>query len=175
LYQEQGRTMADENTTEDLWGGSYTADQLSTQLPIRTAQGWSLWLRNNRNQSRRAQYRVPFVRISNGAFYRPADIGAFVEWEKSKQLGTMTLTGRAAEAIKAYGIGTAAGSATGRKFNVVGVNQQVDPVTGAPYVQLITGDPLMVYRLELAQARQVAAELRDAARTTKTVSQSVKK
>ena len=144
-------------------GNSYTAQVLSERLFGRNVEQWTLWLRNNRNQSRPAPYRIPIVRISNATFYRPDDIDQFVEWEKSRQLGTMKLTGRSAEVMRAFGIGSAGGSTTGRKLEIIGINQQFDEGNGEPYVQLVLGDPLMVYRLSSAKATQMAADLLNAA------------
>ena len=155
--------MTSNNEHEELWGNSFTAQALSEQLPGRDAVRWELWLRNNRNQSRAAVYRVPFERISNGTFYKPEEIAKFVAWEKSRRLGTIKMSGRAAEVMQAFGIGTATGSATGRKLLIMGIERMTDPATGQPYVQFITGDPLIVYRLEVDQALQVAAGLRTAA------------
>lgn len=155
--------MAEEEIVEELWGNGFTAQVLSEQLTGRNTEQWELWLRNNRNQSRKVPYRIAFERISNGTFYSPKEIEKFVEWEKSRQLGTMKLTGRSAEVMRAFGIGTSSGSTTGRKLEIVGISQQIDQATKESFVQLITGDPLMVYRLAPDQARKVAAELLEAA------------
>lgn len=135
------------------------AEYLSQQFPAKTAEQWALWLRNNRNQARRAIYRVKAEQIGRSAFYAPDELAAFVTFEKSRELGTIKLTGRAAEVMHAYGIGTRGGSGTGRKFNVTSINPQIDDATGKPYVQLITDDPLMVYRLEPGQAKAISEEL----------------
>lgn len=155
--------VTDEEKPVELWGNSFTSQKLSEQLPEKTPEQWELWLRNNRNQSRQVPYRIPFQRISNGTFYSPDEIAKFLDYEKSRQLGVRKLTGRSAEVMRAYGIGTASGSATGRTLTIVGVFQQEDPITGRPYVQLITGDPLMVYRLEPEQAISFASDLVNAA------------
>lgn len=151
--------MENAGTPEELWGNTFTAQVLSQRIDARNAEQWTLWLRNNRNQSRRVPYRIPYVRISNGTFYSPAEIEKFVAWEESRQLGNMKLTGRSAEVMRAFGIGTSAGSATGRKLEIIGINQQTDDGTGETFVQLITGDPLMVYRLTPDQAAKIAADL----------------
>lgn len=134
-------------------------EYLSQQFPAKSAEQWALWLRNNRNQARRAIYRVKAELIGRSAFYAPEELEAFLTFEKSRQRGAIKLTGRAAEVMHAYGIGTSAGSGTGRKLKVTGINPQIDEVTGKPYVQLITHDPLMVYRLEPEQAKTISDEL----------------
>lgn len=147
---------------DEFLGNSVTAECLNELLPERTAEQWALWLQNNRNQSRRAAYRIPFERIAGGVFYRREELAKFAEWEKSRRLGRIKLTGRAAEVLQAFGIGTAGGSIAGRKLNVTSITPQIDPASGKPFVQLVTDDPLMVYRLGLDQAKNIASELNEA-------------
>lgn len=154
--------MAEEDTVEELWGNSVAAQFLAEQMPVRKADGWNLWLRNNRNQSRRASYRIPIVRISNGSFYQPAEVQKFVEWEKSRQIGTIKLTGRSLEVMRAFGVGEPGGSTRGRKLEVVGISREKDTGSGDWYVRFVTADPLMVYRLTPEQARSVGQQLLDA-------------
>lgn len=147
---------------EELLGNSMAAQVLSEQFQGKTPDQWSGWLQNNRNQSRRVPYRIPFQRISGGIFYSSEELGKFIEFEKQRQLGTIKLTGRAAEVLKAFGVGTQGGGTTGRKLKVGGINPQIDQVTGKPYIQIITDDPLMVYRLEPGEAKSIAKELSEA-------------
>ena len=144
---------------EELLNNNVAATVLSELLNDKTPEQWAVWLQNNRNQSRRVPYRIPFERMAGGIFYHREELAKFAEWEKSRQLGTIKLTGRAAEVVRAFGIGKSGGSTTGRKLNITGINPQIDDVTGKPYVQLITDDPLMVYRLEVSEARSLANEL----------------
>ena len=156
-------TFQADKTEYELYGNSFAAQYLSEQITDKTPEQWELWLRNNRNQSRKVPYRIAFERISNATFYRPEELAKFVEWEKSRQLGVMKLTGRSAEVMRAFGIGSSNGSTTGRKLEIVGITDQFDEATGARFVQLIISEPLMVYRLDPDQARQVAAKLLNAA------------
>ena len=146
-----------------LYGNSQAARILSEQFPERTPEQWELWLRNNRNQVRKTVYRIDVVHISNRSFYRPQELAKFIQWEKSRRLGVMKLTGRAAEALRAYGIGTATGSTTGRKLEITGILDQTDEVTNEQFVQLIIREPLLVYRLDPEQARDIARQLLQAA------------
>ncbi|QQC65540.1 hypothetical protein I6I06_10610 [Paraburkholderia ginsengisoli] len=102
--------------------------------------------------------------MGKGAFYAPEDLARFVEFEKGRRVGNIKLSGPAAEALQAFGIGEKGGSGTGRRFEVAGVTLQVDEATGTPFVRLITNAPLMVYRLELHEARAIAKALSDAAK-----------
>jgi len=147
---------------EELFSTNAAAEFLNEQVPERSVTGWALWLRNNRNNSRRVVMRIPFERLGGGAFYRRDDLASYVAWEKSRQVGRLKLTGRAAEVMRAYGIGSASGSTTGRKLRVTAIDPKVDEASGMPYVQIITDDPLMVYRLEVLEAKSIAGELLEA-------------
>lgn len=147
---------------DDLLSHSVAAQMLSERLTEKNPEQWALWLQNNRNQLRKVSFRIPFVKMAGGVFYRRDDIAKFAELEKSRQLGTIKLTGRAKEALEAFGVGTATGSSTGRKLIVTGINPQVDEATGKTFIQMIFSDPLRVYRLELDQAEAVAKELNEA-------------
>lgn len=147
---------------DEVMNSNVAGDVLHELMPDKPADEWAIWLRNNRNQSRQVSYRVPFERISNGAFYRKEDLAEFAAWEKSRQLGTLKLSPRAKEALEAFGVGIATGSTTGRKLTVTGINPQVDEATGKTFIQMIFSDPLRVYRVELGQAEAVAKELNEA-------------
>lgn len=147
---------------DDLLNGGVAAQMLSELLAEKTPVQWALWLQNNRNQLRNVSFRVPFIKMAGGVFYRRDDIAKFAELEKSRQLGTIRLTGRAKEALAAFGIGTASGSTTGQKLTVTGISPQVDQASGKSFVQLVVNDPLKVYRLELDQAEGILKELNEA-------------
>lgn len=147
---------------EELLSNSVAADVLNELMPDKTPEQWALWLQNNRNQARRATYRIPFDRMGGGVFYRRDELAKFTEWEKGRKLGSIKMTGRAAEVLQAFGIGEKGGSTTGRRLKVAGITLQVDQASGTPFVQLVTDDPLMVYRLALDEAKAIAKELADA-------------
>jgi hypothetical protein len=144
----------------ELLNSKAAAEWLNEALPGESVGYWQRWLTNNRSQTRRVPYRIPFQTVVGfkAAHYGVDELARFVEFEKQRQLGSVTLTGRAAEVMRAYGIGEKGGSTTGRKLKVSGIHPQVDE-TGKPYVQLITDDPLMVYRIEVADAVAVLKEL----------------
>ncbi|MFM0723423.1 hypothetical protein PQQ53_06990 [Paraburkholderia strydomiana] len=147
----------------DLLSNSLAAQTLDENLPGKTLEHWMTWLQNNRNHARKVSYRIPFERMAGGVFYLQEEINRFIEWEKGRQIGTVRLSGRAAEAMRAFGIGEKGGSTTGRKLNVSTVSLQLDQATGERFVQLVTSEPLMVYRLELSEASALAKELTEAA------------
>ena len=56
-------------STMELLSNSVSAALLSELLTGKTEEQWMLWLNNNRNQSRRVPYRLPFERMAGGVFY----------------------------------------------------------------------------------------------------------
>ncbi len=154
--------MAD--TAADLLGNSLTAQMLSQEFPERDVQQWATWLQNNRNRSRSVPYRIPFVRMAGGIFYERADLDEFIRWERARKVGEVKLSARAAEALQAFGVGEAGGSATGRKFNYSSCSGQIDESDHSAFVQLVVTDPLRVYRLSVDQAEAIARDLANEAR-----------
>lgn len=143
----------------DYLAKSLAASTIAEAFPEKTIEQWELWLQNNRNPSRKAAYRIPFERLGVMVIYKPEEIDKFIAWEKQRQLGSIKLSSRAMEVITAYGIGSAGGGSTGRKFSLGGVNLQYDEILKKPYISLILNDPLMVFRLELDEARALRGEL----------------
>lgn len=139
---------------EEILNNTMTAQILSELLQDKTAEQWAVWLQNNRNQSRRVPYRIPFQRINGGIFYAREELEKFVEFEKQRTLGAIKLTGRAAEVLRAYG-----GSTNGRKLKIITIDPQADETTAQMYIQVVADDPLMVFRLELDEAQAVATKL----------------
>ena len=149
---------------DELYSTQGAAEFLSSALPDGGDSAyWSSVLINNRRVDRTPVHRIPFSRIGKGAFYTPEDLARFVDFEKARRVGSIKLSGRATEALQAFGVGEKGGSATGRRFEVAGITRQVDEATGKSFVRLITTEPLMVYRLELDEARAIAKKLIDAA------------
>jgi hypothetical protein len=166
MEQENNNQPDQSDTVEELWSNSLTAQFLAEQLPGRNSERWYLWIRNNRNNSRSAAYRVPFVRISNGTFYRPADVHKFIAWEKARQLGTMKMSSRTLQAMQAFGVGQPNGSSTGRSLQVLALTAQSDPITGDHFVRFVTDEPLTVYRLSPEEAKSLGQQLVDVATQT---------
>jgi hypothetical protein len=152
----------------ELYSTKGAAGFLSSALPDGGDSAyWSSVLVNNRRIDRTQVHRIPFSRIGKGVFYTPEDLARFVDFEKARRVGSIKLSGRATEALQAFGIGEKCGSAAGRRFEVAGVTRQVDEATGKSFVRLITTEPLMIYRLELDEAKAIAKQLMDAAKMGK--------
>lgn len=148
------------------------AEELSSQEAEERAQEvipekpgyWHNYLINNRREKRPAAYRIPFTKKPDGrVFYNVDEFAKFLEFEKRRRIGGMKLTGRAAEIMRAFGIGEAVGSTLGRKLNLTSISAQIDQATGRSFVQIISSDPLMVYRVEPGEATAIAEKLTEAA------------
>ena len=138
------------------------ATYLADKLPHKKIEQWELWLRNNRNNSRKAIYRVASELIGRSAYYTHEELNRFVEFERQRYVGTLKLPGRAAEVMLAFGVGQAGGSTTGRVFDYQ-ISPQIDACTDTPFVQLVTQNPLRIWRLSTDQAKEFASELIEAA------------
>lgn len=150
------------SNTQTLLTTQAAGDWLHEAIPDESPAYWRHVLINNRRQDRRPPHRIPFGTLGRAAVYTVEALQAFAEFEKSRRLGEMKLTGRAAEALQAFGIGTGAGSTTGRKLQLTAINPQIDEASGKPFVQLVMNDPLRVYRVEVKEAKQIARQLIDA-------------
>ena len=149
---------------DELLNSAVSSELLSELLPEKDAGQWLYWLSNNRNPARPVSVRIPFEKFAGGVFYRREELVKFAEFERSRKLGTIKLTGRAAEVVQAFGIGTAHGSATGKRLDNPTVTLQIDQGTRKRYVQLITANPLSVYRIELDTALALGKDLVEVAK-----------
>lgn len=152
----------DQAMEETLFNTQAAGDWLHEAIPGESPAYWRTALINNRRADRHPPHRISFVTMGRGAFYEPAALQAFAGFEKMRRLGTLKLSGRAAEAMRAFGIGEVGGGTTGRKLNITAITPQIEDVTGMAFVQIITRDPFMVYRLEVPEAQSAAKELTSA-------------
>lgn len=142
------------------------AEWLAARLPDKTATQWELWLRNNSNSARRAVYRVPSTKVGRHAFYAQTDLDAFVKFEHERHIGGVKVTGRAAEALFAFGIGTPTGTPHGRKWK--GGNANPSPANdGGVFVQMQIVEPLLVFAMTPDEAIEFGKELLDAGQYAK--------
>lgn len=152
------------NAPEELVSAERAAGVLAETLPERTAPQWASWLRENRNHSKKAIYRIPLVKMGRQVFYSRNELSEFVRFHQQLRIGDVRPTGRVAEVIGAFGVGMG-GSSTGYAWPEATVCSAVDEATGAPFVQVIVPGPRpTVYRLDPSQAVTLAATLADAAR-----------
>ncbi|PUA99162.1 hypothetical protein C8C99_4045 [Acidovorax sp. 107] len=152
------------NATEELISAELAAGVLAEALPERTAPQWASWLRENRNHSKKAIYRIPLVKMGRQVFYSRSELSEFVRFHQQLRIGDVRPTGRVAEVLGAFGVGMG-GSSTGYAWPQATVCAAVDEATGAPFVQMsVPGPRPTVYRLDPNQALSLAATLADAAR-----------
>lgn len=152
------------NTPEELISAELAARVLAEVLPERTAPQWASWLRENRNNSKKAIYRIPLVKMGRQVFYTRTELNEFARFHEQLRIGDVRPTGRVAEALSACGVGMG-GSSTGYTWPEASVCAAVDEATGAPFVQLnVPGPRRTVYRLDPSQAVGLATALARAAK-----------
>ncbi|HRP25450.1 MAG TPA: hypothetical protein PK205_16505 [Promineifilum sp.] len=144
-------------STPELLSRQAAAERLAQQLPDKNAEQWALFLRNNANTARQAFYRLPVERIGRSSFYREGELSKFIEFEKARQIGTLKLSGRAAQALQAFGIGQKGGSTKGRQWKGGSANliNEGESIT----VQAIINEPLTVFVMTPAEAIEFGRDL----------------
>lgn len=148
-------------TTTELLSRQAAAEWLAQQLQDKNAEQWALFLRNNANNARRAIYRLPVEQVGRSAFYQPAELEKFIQFEQGRQLGTLKLSGRAAEVLQAFGTGTSGATANGRKWKGGAANIGVTN-NGERFIQTMINEPLIVFAMTPAQAVEFGKELIEA-------------
>jgi hypothetical protein len=144
------------------------AEHLAKQIG-ETVDYWMTRLANMRNPKRQVSYRLNFAKTEGRlGLYAEKDVHAFVEFEKTRRIGDVTLSPRAAEALRAFGVGEAGGGTRGRAFSGSS-NLQPAEDGHPPVVQLIVNTPLMVFALSPAQALELGQELIDNANAAKRI------
>ena len=146
------------DTEETLFTTQAAAEWLEQAIPGESQRYWRNVLINNRRSDRNPPHVIPVSMMGKTALYTLEALQDFASFEKGRRLGQVKLTARAAEVVRAFGIGQG-GTSTGRKLKLSGINPQVDEATGHTFVQLIVADPLLVFRLEIDEARSLCNEL----------------
>lgn len=158
----------------NLYNTAAAAEFLHEQLPGKTPTYWSGRLVNMRRIDRSTALAIPFSRAGKAAFYDETDLRLFADFERMCHLGKVKVTGRAAEALKAFGIGQAGGGAQGRTFKGATVNMQVNNDDGQPFVQTIVNEPLTVFVMTADQAIAFGKELIEAGQAAKRITKAAK-
>lgn len=149
--------------TETLLTTNAAGNWLHEAVPGESPAYWRQALINNRRPDRSPPHRVPFDTLGRVAVYTPEALQAFADFEKSRRIGQIKLTGRAAEVVRAFGIGEAAGTSQGRVFK--GASANLASGSGGAFVQTIINDPLLVFMLTPEQAIGFGRELVEAGQT----------
>lgn len=161
------------DTIEQYRNVGMAATYLSEQLPKegKTQQQYMQFLQSNRVKGRAIAYQIPFEKMGGGVFYRIEELDKYIALQKSRTLGTVKLSTKAAEALQAVGFNEAGGSSTGRKFNPTDLILAIDEVTKKHFIQLILSEPLRVYRVEIEAAEFLFKELGEALAASRRISQ----
>jgi hypothetical protein len=161
----------DANTRSEWVANSFAPEVLASLYPEagKTPEQWATWLQNNRNNARQVPYRIPFERIEGLVVYAEKELEKFVEWDRRREVGTRTLSPRAAEALHAFGVGQAAGTTHGRRFAGGAANPQASEVDGSVFVQAIINEPLMVFKMTPEQAIDFGRELVEAGKAAQRI------
>lgn len=143
----------------DLFNTNAAADFLNEAVPGESASYWSQRLVNARRSDRPQPFTIPFSTVGKACFYEQSDLEQFAEFERSRQLGKVKLSGRAAEALRAFG-----GNPQGRPFKGGSAYLIPSDAVGGVRVRLTIDEPLMVFSMTAAQAIEFGKELADVGR-----------
>jgi hypothetical protein len=145
--------------SDNIFNTNAAADFLNELVPGESPAYWSQRLINARRTDRKQSFTLPFSTINKAAFYEEADLRQFAEFEKARRLGKIKLSGRAAEAFRAFGMGEQGGGSQGRQFKGASANLQTSNDSGAAFVQTIFNEPLMVFAMSPEDAIAFGKEL----------------
>ena len=140
-----------------------SSTQAAQRLDAALGDGSDYWLRflqNNRRADRNPGRTIP-VRISRGRpMYLADELDQYIDEERARRLRLNRVPTSLNGLLQALGQ-----SSVGRMFDPR-VSAQADSDT-ARFVQMVTADPLLVYRLDAEQARAIARRLVEAADAVK--------
>lgn len=138
------------------------AEHLHARIPGESVKYWTARLNNLRRTDRTQPFELRFAKVEGkSGFYNRADLERYVEFEKSRRVGKVKLSSRAAEALRAFGIGEAGGTSLGRIFKGGTANPHPDN-KGSVFVQAIINEPLTVFAMTPEQAIEFGKELIEA-------------
>lgn len=126
----------------------HAAIWLSRRHPLRNSHEWKQWLANNRKQNRPVSVRVPFAKVGNRIWYAKGDLQKLSEHETAIERGFTSRDAGLIASVEAGLLNQAwAGQAHFRARH------------DEPYVELAIKQPLQTFRLSVAAAREVLAQL----------------
>jgi hypothetical protein len=157
----------------DLYNTQAAGELLQSQLQEHEGY-WQQFLTNNRRADRTPPYRIPFTRLGKAALYSREELAKFLAWEKSRRIGEIKLTGRAAEIIHMYGIGQSGGSNHGRELSY-NVTFQFDEVRREFYIAMQIDEPLLMFKLPMTQAKNLRDDLSELIDTSERVARETLK
>jgi hypothetical protein len=140
----------------DLFNTNAAADFLNAAVPGESASYWNQRLVNARRSDRQQPFAIPFSTVGKACFYEQSDLEQFAEFEKSRRLGKVKLSGRAAEALRAFG-----GFPQGRPFKGGSAYLLPSETPGGTLVRATINEPLTVFAMTPEQAIEFGKELID--------------
>jgi hypothetical protein len=159
-----------EKSSTDRASCTEAADLLHTEIYERDGY-WYRFLLNNRRKDRDPPYRIPHSIVRGHISYSLDALFEFIEWERRRRLGTVKLTGQAAQLITAYGVGEAEARVVRSQLKC-SFSLHVDSRSKRRNIQLVIESPLSVFQLTLREAKLVARELDTAIRNYRGASHS---
>jgi hypothetical protein len=146
------------------------ADYLHEQVPGESLNYWTLRLTNLRRTDRPHPFLLGFAKYEGKAgYYLLTDVAAYAEFEKTRRIGKVKLSSRAAQAMRAFGIGELGGGSQGRLFKGGSAALAVGNADGKPFVQAIINEPLMVFALTAEQAITFGRDLVETGQAAKRI------
>lgn len=135
------------------------SEYLHDRIPGESLKYWTARLNNLRRTDRPQPFELRFAKVEGkSGFYNSADVEQYVEFEKSRRVGKVKLSSRAAEALRAFGIGEPGGTSLGRTFKGGTANPHPDN-KGGVIVQTTINEPLTVFAMTPEQAIEFGKEL----------------
>jgi hypothetical protein len=142
------------------------AEYLHAQIPGESAKYWTARLNNLRRTDRAQPFELRFAKVKGkSGFYNRADLEQYVKFEQSRRLGKVKLSGRAAEALRAFG-----GFPQGRPFK--GGSAYLLPpseTSSSVLVRLTIDEPLMVFAMTPEQAIEFGKDLVETAQAAQRI------
>lgn len=165
--------MENTHLEDELLDEAHAGAFLHEMMADRSPDQWTAWLRNNRNQARRAAYRIPHEKAGRTVLYLRSELEKFANAERARKSGVVKLSSRAAELMRAYGIGEG-GTSQGRVWKGADATVQFD-ATQSVFVQMMINEPLTVFRMTPEQSIEVGRMLSEVGAAAKRIADSSNK
>lgn len=146
---------------------------LNEQLQDKTPEQYTQFLQSNRVKGRAVAYQIPFEKIDGMVIYLTKELNKYVALQKSRTMGTIKLSTKAAEALQAVGFNEHGGGSTGYRFNMSGLNFGIDR-NGQRFIQMFLTEPLRVFHIEMESAEALHRELGELIAANSRMTQEVK-
>jgi hypothetical protein len=140
------------------------AEWLAERLNDKSVEQWVSFLRSNANSARKAIFRIKTEKLGRETFYKQDELQSFFEFEKSRNVGKLKLSGRAASIVRAFGLGAPGSSGYGRKWFGGEANDCIRE-NGLHFVQAVIDEPFLAFALKPEDAIEFGKKLMDAGKS----------